>query len=311
MLSGLGELDWDRDGADWPNRSCSRFVLAGRVRFHVQVIGDGPACLMLHGTGASTHTWRDLVPVLRQHFTLIIPDLPGHGFSSMPAQELVTLPGYASLLASLLSKLQMQPALMIGHSAGAAIAAEMVLQADASPLGIISFNGAFVPMGGVGDRFFSPLAKLLSLNPLMPRMFAWRATSPGTVRRLLEGTGSHCGDEGLEWYRRLLSSPAHCSAALQMMARWDLETMPERIRDLRCRLLLVRGENDKAIPERDTQLIHDSVPGAQLSIMRGVGHLAHEENPEQAVEIILAAWRDWRQSCPAAADSGQREAATC
>ena len=80
-------LDWERDGADWPNRAASRFVTVGAMRWHVQVMGSGPVLLLLHGTGASSHSWRDLAPRLARHFTVLAPDLPGHGFSAQPAAE--------------------------------------------------------------------------------------------------------------------------------------------------------------------------------------------------------------------------------
>ncbi|MFY0022431.1 hypothetical protein ABTQ05_21120, partial [Acinetobacter baumannii] len=60
--------DWATDGRDWPHRDASRFVDAGRVRFHVQVMGSGPPLLLIHGTGAATHSWRDVAPLLAEHF---------------------------------------------------------------------------------------------------------------------------------------------------------------------------------------------------------------------------------------------------
>ncbi|MFN5777212.1 MAG: alpha/beta hydrolase, partial [Burkholderiaceae bacterium] len=56
-------LDWRDWRDDWPLASCSRFVKAGGVRWHVQQQGRGPVMLLLHGTRASTHTWRDHMPV--------------------------------------------------------------------------------------------------------------------------------------------------------------------------------------------------------------------------------------------------------
>ena len=72
---------WAVEGRDWPNRDASRFVDVGRVKWHVQVMGSGPALLLLHGTGAATHSWRDLLPLLARDFTVIASDLPGHGFT--------------------------------------------------------------------------------------------------------------------------------------------------------------------------------------------------------------------------------------
>ena len=84
-MSGLDDLSWERDGRDWPNREASRFVEAGGLRWHVQQMGRGPVLLLLHGTGASTHSWRALLPLLAKSFTVVAPDLPGHGFTATPS----------------------------------------------------------------------------------------------------------------------------------------------------------------------------------------------------------------------------------
>ncbi len=57
-------LIWGTDGRDWPHRDRSRFVEAGGLRWHIQRMGDGPALLLVHGTAAATHSWRDLAPLL-------------------------------------------------------------------------------------------------------------------------------------------------------------------------------------------------------------------------------------------------------
>jgi magnesium chelatase accessory protein len=295
MIFDTEQLDWEREAGTWPHHETSRFVMADRVRFHVQVAGRGPVCLLLHGTGASTHSWRNVMPLLKQHFTVVMPDLPGHGFTSMPALEHVSLGGFAGLIASLLRELDLSPELVVGHSAGAAIGAEMAMRSQVEPRGIVSFNGAFVPMGGSGNQFFSPLAKMLSLNPLMPRLFAWRAASRKVVEGLIKGTGSQLDEAGLDLYQRLMTSPAHCSAALQMMARWDLHDMVDRMATgLHCPVLLVAAAGDLAIPPADATALAARLPLAQLQVLADAGHLAHEEQPDQAAEIIMAAWREWR-----------------
>ena len=97
-----GRPDWTQDGKDWPNRAASRFYSAGGITWHVQITGQGPVLLLVHGTGAATHSWRDLLPPLRQNFTVIAPDLPGHGFTSQPDKAGMTLPGMARGIAGLL-----------------------------------------------------------------------------------------------------------------------------------------------------------------------------------------------------------------
>ena len=92
---------------DWPNQASSRFVRAGGFGWHVQVMGpaDGPVLLMLHGTAAATHSWRDLAPLLARRFTVVAPDLPGHGFTETPAARRLSPEGMAGAVRSLLEVL--------------------------------------------------------------------------------------------------------------------------------------------------------------------------------------------------------------
>ncbi len=134
-----GRLDWDTDGRAWPNRAFSRFVRAGGLRWHVQVIGQGgtderPIVLLLHGTGASTHSWRALAPLLARRCTVVALDLPGHGFTGTSAKaEGFSLPAVASGIADLFRVLDLSPALVAGHSAGAAVAARLCLDGAIAP----------------------------------------------------------------------------------------------------------------------------------------------------------------------------------
>ena len=68
----------------WLNVAICAAVARGPIRWHVQRMGAGPALLLLHGTGAATHSWRALAPLLAEHFTVVAPDLPGHGFTGPP-----------------------------------------------------------------------------------------------------------------------------------------------------------------------------------------------------------------------------------
>ena len=242
-----GGLDWAREGRDWPNRESSRFVRAGGVRWHVQVMGRGPVLLLVHGTGAATHSWRDLAPRLARHFTVVAPDLPGHGFSGRPPAERASLPGVARSLAALLQALDVSPAVAVGHSAGAAILARMCLDGDIAPKLLVSLNGAFLPFGGWAAMLFLPMARLLSWNPLVPRLFAWRAADREALVRLLRGTGSTLDERGVELYGRLVRSPAHVGGALAMMANWDLDPLERDLPRLDTPLVLVVGEADRTV----------------------------------------------------------------
>jgi magnesium chelatase accessory protein len=288
-VSRHGRPDWAVEGKDWPNRATSRFIRVGDMRWHVQMTGQGPMALLLHGTGAATHSWRDLLPLLAEHFTVVAPDLPGHGFTDQPAVAGMTLPGMARGVAALLDHLGFAPSVVAGHSAGAAVLAQMCLTGAIAPRALVSLNGALLPLPfhGVAAPFMGPLAKLLASNPLVPMLFAWQAADGKVVDRLLRGTGSAVDADGKKFYGLLARKSGHASAALTMMANWDLATLQKRLPKLGVKTLLAAGLNDKSIPHTDADKLAALIPGATVIKMPGLGHLAHEEQPRDVARMIL------------------------
>ncbi len=284
-------LSWDTDGRDWPHREACRFVRAAGLKWLVMEMGDGPTLVLIHGTGASTHSWRDLAPLLATRFRVVAFDLPGHGFTDAAAPDQRTLPGMADAVAALLSTLGIAPEIMVGHSAGAAIAVRMVLDGTVAPKVVISLNGAFVPFRGAVGRFFSPIAKLLALNPLVPSIFAWRASDPDIVARILKDTGSTLDPSGVDLYARLAGHPAHVAGALAMMAAWDLEPLLDDLDRLRTPLVLVAATEDRTVPPAQAYELKARLRSARVVRLRRLGHLAHEERPDSVAAVIDEAAR--------------------
>jgi magnesium chelatase accessory protein len=291
-------LVWARDGRDWPHREASRFVDAAGLRWHVQQFGPpaeaAPVLLLIHGTGGSLHSWRSLAPLLANHFHVVALDLPGHGFSSAAPARQMSLPGMARALAALLQALGLAPALVVGHSAGAAIAARLVLDGAITPRGLIGLNAAMLPLRGLPGLVFAPVARLLSGSRWVPRLFAGRAHDRAAVARLIAGTGSTLDAEGLELYARLMRNPGHVGGALDMMANWDLVALRTELPRLGVPLVLVTGGNDRTLPPDQALQVAARVPGARVVDLPGLGHLAHEERPEQLADIVLQLASEWK-----------------
>lgn len=282
-----GKPAWDREGRDWPNRAASRFLRAGGLGWHVQVAGDGPVLLLAHGTGAATHSWRTLLPLLARDFTVVAPDLPGHGFSQTPAGGQLSLPGMARALATLLRALGIAPALVAGHSAGAAILARMCLDGLIEPRAVVALNGAMLPPQGAPMQLFAPLARLFAAVPLVPQVFAWRAANRAVVEQLLRETGSTLDPAGVELYARLARCPGHIAGALGMMANWDLRPLQADLPGLAPPLMQVVGGQDRTVPPTEARRVAAVVPGARTVTQAGLGHLAHEERPALAAQLIV------------------------
>lgn len=280
--------DWARDGRDWPHREASRFVEAAGLRWHVQEFGcpEAPTLLLLHGTGAATHSWRALAPLLARDFFVVAPDLPGHGFTDPMTDADLSLPGMARAVAGLVDALGRPPVLAAGHSAGAAVLARMCLDGTIAPGLLVAFNGALAPLPGAASLLFPSMARLLFLNPFTPRIFAWTADR-SAAKRLIEGTGSRLDPQGVDLYRRLFARAGHVRGALGMMANWDLDGLHRALPGLSTRTLLIVGGDDRAILPDTAFAVRDRLPDARVALIRGLGHLAHEEAPERVAEALI------------------------
>lgn len=272
--------------ADWPHRSQSEIVGSGGLSWHVQRFGNGPALLLVHGTAASTHSFRDLAARLSDRFEIVMADLPGHGFTS--AMDAPGLPRVAEALGQLLRRLEIRPALAAGHSAGAAIALRMTLDRAITPAAAIGLAPALKPYGGAADGLASGLVKLAFLNPIAPRLFARRA-DPDRVARLIAKTGSRLDPEGAAYYARLLQRPDHVAGALRLMAHWKLRPLQEDLPQLATDVTLVLGEADHATPPNDAEAAARLIPKCTVRRLAGLGHLVHEEDPQAAADIIADA----------------------
>ncbi len=278
--------DWAALGPGWPNRDASRFVPMGARRWHVQRAGAGPVLLLLHGTGAATHSWRGLLPLLAPHFDVIAPDLPAHGFTAPDFSRPLSLPGMAADVGALLDALGVVPDVIAGHSAGAAVAVQLLHDRGwRAPL--VGFAPALTPFPGLAARLFPQLARMLFTNPVVSIILSRMARTRGEADRFLRrATGSAIDAAGVGQYQTLFSHSGHVDGALRMMAGWQLEPLQAVMAGLTSPVLLVHGERDSAIPRSATDRAAATLPRADLTIMAGLGHLAHEEDPAAAARII-------------------------
>jgi magnesium chelatase accessory protein len=272
--------------ADWPMRDHSRSVHVKPHLWHVQVVGEGPTVLLLHGAGASTHTWRQLAPLLSRDYRLVMPDLPGQGFSRIGSRLRLGLDPMAEDMAALLAAQDWAPQAIIGHSAGAALALRLAEVLPQPPKAIVGLNAALGNFDGLAGVLFPVLARLLSLNPFVPSLFARLAGGESQVRRLLASTGSPLDAEGRALYERLIRDPAHVDGTLAMMAQWQLDGLLSRLPRIATPVLFIAGSADRAVPPTVSRDAAARMPQAEVVEIAGLGHLMHEEAAETVAPIL-------------------------
>ena len=284
----------------WPFRQDARTLRLGSIDWYFIDLGpkDAPVVWLLHGLGASGHSFRQMIGSLAEKFRVIVPDLPGQGFSLSANPRRFGLDPMAEDLLALSVALNVPIDAAIGHSAGAALALRL---AELAPVhAVIGINSALGTFEGAAGILFPLLAKGLAVAPFAATLFARLSGNPRAVERLLAGTGSSLDASGRAMYLQLVRDPSHISGALGMMAQWQLEPLMERLTWASVPTLLLTGDGDKAVPPSVSDQTAAKMRTAEVRHLPGLGHLAHEEAPDGLTGIILP-WLE-RRLQPAIAD---------
>ncbi|MEM8571247.1 MAG: alpha/beta fold hydrolase BchO [Pseudomonadota bacterium] len=275
------------DAEAWPNAQLSRFVSSSPHRWHVQITGEGPDLLMIHGAAGSLYTWRDLIGPLSERYRVVTFDLPGHGLTRVGTRWRNGLEPVSGDIAHLMVTLQVQPKVIVGHSAGAAIALRLAQTLTPAPQRVVSINGALENFPGLAGIVLPMMAKTLALNPFTGPMVASTMTRLAT-ERLIESTGSRIGADGVSLYYRLFRDWRHISGALAMMEQWSLDRLQASLEKIQQPVLCIAGQRDLAVPAATSRRAAEQMPGGELLVFPEGGHLLHEEHPEAVVREIIA-----------------------
>ncbi|MEJ8562292.1 alpha/beta fold hydrolase [Yoonia sp. GPGPB17] len=279
-------MRWPDDARDWPLTAYSRQILHRPHRWHVQEHGEGPLILLIHGAGGATQSFRGLFPLLARTHRVVAVDLPGQGFTQLGAQQRCGLDHMSHDLLALCRNQGWMPDIVVGHSAGTAIALRMWELGMQPREGIVGINAALGNFKGMAGWLFPMMAKALAVTPFSAGLFA-STTTRASVRNLVEGTGSTLDQDGLELYYRLATDKGHVDATLSMMAQWSLDGLLSRLEQIDIRVHLIVGLADKAVPPDISRRAVERLPKGYLTELPDLGHLAHEEDPEQVARVIL------------------------
>ena len=253
--------------------------------------GSGPALLLLHGLGCDHTTWSPVIESLAKRYTVIAPDLLGHGASDKPRAD-YSVGGYANGMRDLLTVLGIESVTVIGHSFGGGVAMQFAYQFPERTERLV-----LVSTGGLGPQV-SPAIRAITtpgFNQVMGVL-----TLPGirhlatTVMRALGSTGpASLRDlaEAAEIYDSFKDGPSR--AAIRHVVRavvdWkgQIISMSDRayLTDA-MPMCVVWGRNDTIIPVRHASNAAALAPTARIEVMPNSGHFPHKDHPQRFVKII-------------------------
>jgi magnesium chelatase accessory protein len=273
---------------DWPNRQHSQLISIGELDWHVQLTGKGPVVLLLHGTGSSTHSWSDLIPLLEPHAQILVPDLPGHAFTLGAKLSDLKLDVIARSLQLLIDRLGIEaPSIVVGHSAGAPLALRFAVAASKQPKLVIALNPSFIPPPAVYTSFFGPLLGPLTRSSTLSSLLASLTPSLGMVDKLLDSTNTILPEARRVHYRKLFGRPDHVRGSMNFMAAADIQKVLLEADLYQGKLICVLGNQDAWIPVKPLErIIGEYFPAAEIIKWEG-GHIMHELEPNKVAKLIL------------------------
>jgi magnesium chelatase accessory protein len=274
---------------DWPNRQHSKLISVGDLDWHVQLTGKGPVVLLLHGTGSSTHSWSDLIPLLESHAQVLVPDLPGHAFTLGVKLEDLKLDEIARSLQLLIEQLGIEaPSIVVGHSAGAPLALRFAVAASKQPKLIVALNPSFIPPPAVYTSFFGPLLGPITRSSTLSSLLASLSPGLGVVDKLLDSTNTILPESRRIYYRKLFERSDHVRGAMNFLAAADIQKVLVEANLYQGKLICVLGNQDAWIPVKPLEkIIREYFPAAEIVKWEG-GHIMHELEPNKVAQLILA-----------------------
>lgn len=258
-----------------------------------RVAGSGPAILLIHGIGDNSTTWSTVQSKLAQRFTVVAPDLLGHGKSDKPRAD-YSVAAYANGMRDLLSVLEIDSVTVIGHSLGGGVAMQFAYQFPQLVNRMILVGaGGVTKEVNVALRIASlPIGTealaLLRLPLVLPAVQAI-----GRISGALFGS-TGVGRDIPNMLRILADLPEPTASAafartLRAVVDWrgQVVTMLDR-----CYLTqsvpvqLIWGSKDSAIPVNHAEMAHAAMPGSQMEIFQGSGHFPFHDDPDRFVEDV-------------------------
>lgn len=293
-LAGFVALNWAPDRpldelkARWAPPP-SQFVELDGLSVHLRDQGrrdDPKPIVLLHGTSASLHTWEGWVAELAKQRRVISLDLPGFGLTGSFPDVDYRLERYTGFLLSLLDRLQVPRAVLVGNSFGGQLAWRFALAHPERSARLVLVDAAGYPRNAESVPIGFRLAGVPALAPVMSRLLP-RAMIESSLRNVY-GDPDKVDDELVERYYQLTLREGNRQALRQRFAQAPSGELHERIGELQLPTLIIWGGRDRLIPPDNAERFAADIAGSQLVLFDDLGHVPQEEDPQRTVAVLLA-----------------------
>lgn len=289
LLMRPKDVEWEQNRELVFHADYSRFMEVDGVRLHYQEAGDpeGPLMILIHGFAASNLVWSKVfLEFAAAGYRVIAPDLPGYGYSGKPRHLDYTIASQAEMIVSFLKRLEIDRAVFLGSSYGAAVAATIALD----HAGLVE---KLIVVGAVNNNkptryllmrlFGSPIIG----DILSPLLVGSRRLLRLRMKRVYDRHSWVLDERRVDARHLPLRTRGAHRAIIRTVRRWDAERVSRDAHLLTQPTLLLWGDTDREVPLADGERLHEAIAGSRLMVFRECGHLPHEEYPQAFVRVVL------------------------
>ena len=262
----------------------SSFISIDGINVHYRDVGKGEAILLIHGTGASLHTWEKWIDILSPGYRVISFDLPGFGLTGPDPNHNYQISRYTVILDSLMVKLKVDSFHIAGNSLGGLVAWRYTTQFPQKILTLNLIDAAGLPQPGKKPPFIFQLAKLPVLSTLMQKV---------TPKSIIENSmldvyknDQLVTEKLIDRYFELSLREGNRTAFVKRMSQLNEKLDIGDLKKITAPVLIQWGKDDRWIPLAKGYEFKKIIPKAELKIYNS-GHVPMEENPMETVEDYM------------------------
>jgi len=248
-------------------------IFANNVQTNCKIVGSGPTLLILHGWGGSSDTWVKVIDILKTHFQIICPDLPGFGKSSPPPFAW-KLDDFKLWLNDIFNKFSIEKAILLGHSFGGRVAVKFSLSfPEKVEILVLCASAGIKTKMGIKERI------IFLSSFLGKKIFSFAPVSPfeGIARKV---------------FYFVIRNKDYAKASKRMreiMKNVLKEDLLLELSQIKNKTIIFWGEKDKILPLPQAYLFYRSILNSQLFILPDIGHSPNLQNPKLFAEVLISA----------------------
>lgn len=262
----------------------SSFISIDGIDVHFRDVGKGEAVLLIHGTGASLHTWEEWIDILSPNYRVISFDLPGFGLTGPDPNHNYQISRYTAILDSLMVKLKIDSFHIAGNSLGGLVAWRYTTQFPQKILTLNLIDAAGLPQPGKKPPFIFQLAKLPVLSTLMQKV-----TPKNIIKNSILDVYKNdqlVTEKLIDRYFELSLREGNRTAFVKRMSQLNEKLNISDLKKITAPVLIQWGKEDRWILLANGYAFKELIPKAELKIYDS-GHVPMEENPMETVEDYM------------------------